>query len=108
GGGHARPTGRVVPPCELARAHRERLDGRGLVADVREAVPDDGGELDQVAEAPAPDEPERRPQTQVRLRLRASLRGAVERPLQVRPVDTQGLPRPGPEVDPEAGWRVAA
>ena len=105
--GHAGTAGRVVPPGELARAHRDRLDGRALVADVGEAVPDDRRELDQVAKAPAPDQPERRPEPDVRRSLRARFRCAVDRPLQVRLVDAQRLAIATPEIDLEARRRVA-
>ena len=57
------------------------------IADVRDAVVDDRGELDQGAEADAPDRPEGRPQADVRLRLRPLGRCAVHRPLQLGPED---------------------
>ena len=64
------------------------------VADVCDAVVDDGRELDQRAEAEAPDGAERRAQADVRLRLRAVGRRAVHRPLQLGAVDAdRHLPR---------------
>ena len=89
---HARPAGRAVHPGELAGAHRDRVDGRGGVPDVREAVV------------------RRRPGTRSGGRGRGSRRGgtaaagwisvgawvracrrAVERPLQARLVDADRL-----------------
>ena len=79
---------RVVPPDHLPEAHRDRADRRARVADVRDAVVDDGRELDQRRRCRALQTvPERRPQPDVRLRLRARRRRAVQRPLQLGPVD---------------------
>src|SRR5207248_6638682 len=77
------------------------------VADVCLAVPDDGGELDQPAYAEAPDGVERWPEPDVRLRLRALRRCAVERPLEPRLVDPDRL-LPAPEVDGYADRGVVA
>src|SRR5206468_2000531 len=82
-------------------------DGGMDVPDVCLAVPDDCRELDE-PRAEAPDEPERRPDPDVLLRLRALRRRAVERPLQARLVDPNRLRPALPEVGVDADSRVAA
>ena len=61
-----------------------------VVGDVGDAVGDDGGELDERAEAARPDDLERRPQLDLGMGLRAALVGAVHRPLELRPEEAHG------------------
>ena len=95
-GGRRRPSSRAASRAARAPAvaHRERLDGAVRVADVRDAVRDDGRELDQRAEAARPDDAERRPQRGSPSAPASALRvDAVHRPLERRAVDADGRPR---------------
>ena len=69
-GGHL-PVRRVVAPEHGSRGRLDRADGRSGVSDVGDAAVDGRRELDQLVKVPRPHRPERRPQPDVRLRLRA-------------------------------------
>ena len=81
------PCGVVVAPDDCAGAHVERADSAACVRDVGDAVGDDGGELDQRAEAARPNDSERRPNLHGGMCLRPARVGAVRRPLQIALVD---------------------
>ena len=108
-GGRGRHCGvrRVVPPEHAAREHRDRAHRRLRVTDVRDALVDDGRELDQPAHGNRPHRVEGRAQADVGLGLGTRVGGAVERPLQLRAVDAHDHPPEPVELFPH-GPRLEA
>src|SRR5205823_5475435 len=87
----------AATPEHAPDAHRDRKDGAVAIADIRDPVVDDRGELDETAERHVPDGLERRPEMDVHLRLRATGRGAVHTPLKAGAVDAHRDAAEAPE-----------